>query len=262
VGRREAAEAPAGRRDAGAPAGRRDAAPAQAGRREAAKGPAGRRDAAGALRAQPSAFALLGLIALALAAAAALVLFVDSEPARVSAPARVEPLRIASGNGIATGFPVANGRVVTVAHVLDGPVTVRGRPVQVLRVDRRSDLALLSVPGVGVIAPEFSSAANGEHLRVIRVRAGHSSSLSVHVRRAIVAHVRAPGAARAVRRPALDLFTPGRRGQIAPGDSGAAVVTDSGEVAGVLFAVSRDRRGTAYAVDASQVRRLFRSSVE
>jgi hypothetical protein len=173
-----------------------------------------------------------------------------------SAPAPVEPgivpLRVSSGNGIATGFAVADGRVITVSHVLDGPVTVGGRRVRVLRVDHRNDLALLAAPGQPGHAPSITSAANGEHLRVIRIRRDGLSSLSVHARRSIVAHVRAAGAARAVVRPALELSA-----RIAPGDSGAAVVSDGGALAGVLFAASRNRSDTAYAVDASAVRHLL-----
>jgi hypothetical protein len=48
------------------------------------------------------------------------------------------------------------------------------------------------------------------------------------------------------------------RGHVAPGDSGAAVVTDSGELAGIVFAASRNRADTAYAVDASRLRHLLR----
>jgi S1-C subfamily serine protease len=163
------------------------------------------------------------------------------------------PLRVSSGHGIATGFALGDGRVVTVAHVVDGPVTVRGRRVRVLRLDRRSDLALLSAPSrssSGV--PGLASARNGEHLRVLRLRDGARSSLSVHVRRSIVAHVSAPGAARAVVRPALELSA-----RVTPGDSGAPVVTDSGALAGVVFASSRNRRDTAYAVDASALAELI-----
>jgi hypothetical protein len=200
----------------------------------------------------------------ALAAAAALALLAGSEPARVSAPAPIEPLRIASGNGIATGFAVGEGRLVTVAHVLDGPVTVRGHPVRVLRVDRRSDLALLSAPGTGgakgvsAALPGIADAAGGQHLRVLRLRSGRPSSLSVHVRRSIVAHVRAPGATRPVVRAALELSALERGGHVAAGDSGAAVVMDSGDVAGIVFAASRSRADTAYAVDAGELRRLLR----
>jgi hypothetical protein len=184
-----------------------------------------------------------------------------------SGPAPVEPgivpLRVSSGNGIATGFAVADGRVITVSHVLDGPVTVGGRRVRVLRVDRRSDLALLAAPGLDADRHGIASAVDGEHLGVVRLLDGRPSVLSVHVRRSIVAHVRAPGADHALVRPALELSAAGGTGRVAPGDSGAAVVTDSGELAGVVFAASRSRSDTAYAVDASRVRRLLsRSSVE
>jgi S1-C subfamily serine protease len=177
------------------------------------------------------------------------VLRAGSAPAPAAA---IEPLRVASGHAIATGFAVADGRVVTVAHVLDGPVTVHGHRVRVLRVDRPNDLALLSVPGLGSGAPDIASAANGEHLRVLRIRAGHSSSLSVHVRRSIVAHVRASGSARAVVRPALELAA-----RVASGDSGAPVVTEDGALAGIVFAASRNRPQTAYAVDADAVKQLL-----
>jgi hypothetical protein len=197
--------------------------------------------------------AVLAVLALAAASAAIALLRADAAPTPV---AGIVPLRVSSGDGIATGFAVAGGRVITVAHALHGPVTVGGRHALVVRVDRRSDLALLSAPWVGATAPDIASAANGEHLRVIRLRAGRPSSLSAQVRRAIVAHVRAPGSARARVRPALELAP--RGGRIAPGDSGAVVLTDSGELAGIVFAVSRTRRDTAYAVDASQLRRLLR----
>jgi S1-C subfamily serine protease len=196
------------------------------------------------------AVAVLGAALLAAAVLAIALLPGGSAPGP-KAP-DIVPLRVSSGGGIATGFAVADGRVVTVAHVVDGPVKVGGRRVRVLRVDRRSDLALLAAPGLQRHAPSISSAANGEHLRVVRVRRGASSSLSVHVRRSIVAHVRAPGATHAVVRPALELSA-----RIAPGDSGAAVVSDEGALAGVVFAASRNRADTAYAVDASAVRQLL-----
>ena len=208
-----------------------------------------------ALRAGQRAGGLRAVAAAAVLAAAviaAVALLGGSAPAPV-APGIV-PLRVGSGDEIATGFAIADGRVITVAHVLDGPVTVGGQRVRVLRLDRRSDLALLAAPGVHGRAPAIASAANGEHLRVVRVRDGHPSMLSVQVRRSIVAHVRVAGAAHAVTRPALELSA---AAPVAPGDSGAAVVSDGGALAGVVFAASRNRPDTAYAVDASAVRRLL-----
>jgi len=214
-------------------------------------------------RAVPRPFALLGVAAAAAVLATATLLSADSAP-DLDAPG-VVPLRVSSGHGIATGFAVPGGRVVTVAHVLDGPVTVAGRRRRVVRVDSWNDLALLAAPGGGLTraesaatAPDIASAVNGEHVRVVRLRAGGRASLSVQVRRSIVAHVRTAGTGRARVRPALELAGPARDGPVAPGDSGAPVVTDDGGLAGVVFAASRNHPDTAYAVDASAVAQLLR----
>jgi hypothetical protein len=203
-------------------------------------------------KAGPTGAALAVALAVVLGAVALAAALLGGGSAPAPAAPGIVPLRVSSGNGIATGFAVAPGRVVTVAHVLRGPVTVGGRDVRVLRVDRRIDLALLSAPGLPGQAPEIASAADGERLRVIRLRGDRRSSLSVHVRRSIVAHVRAAGAVDAVARPALELSA-----RIASGDSGAPVLSDEGALAGIVFAASRDRSDTAYAVDASAVTQLL-----
>jgi hypothetical protein len=207
---------------------------------------------------RPAAPRTLVLVAvLALVAALSIVLSTSG----ADKEAAISPLRVTSGGEIATGFAVGRDRVVTVAHVLGGAPAVNGRHARVVRVDRRSDIALLSVPGLTASGqpsgpagePAIADVAGaGARLRVLRLRSGRSSSLSVHVRRAIVAHVRALGAAQAVTRPALELA-----GRVAAGDSGAPVVSDSGALAGVIFAASRRREGTAYAVDASAVALLL-----
>lgn len=164
----------------------------------------------------------------------------------------IRPLRVSSGHEIATGFSVGAGRVLTVAHVLDGPPVVAGRRGRVLRVNRGLDLALLAVPGLATREPVIEPAEAGDRLRLLRLRGGRASSLPVRVRRALIAHVRVPGAARAWRRPALELGAP-----LAAGDSGSPLVSPSGELAGVVFAASRRHPGTAYAVDATAVARLL-----
>jgi len=206
---------------------------------------------------------------LAVAAVAALLAIVSAQrggSASAPAPVGIVPLRVSSGQEIATGFAVAGERVVTVAHVIDGPVTVSGRRARVLRVDPQSDLALLSVASGGAASAgsragagnAAADIADGQRLRVVRLRDGGPSGLSVHVRRSIVAHVRATGASHADVRPALELSA-----RIAPGDSGAPVVTDGGALAGVVFAASINRADSAYAVGASELRKLLRgSSVE
>jgi hypothetical protein len=192
------------------------------------------------------------LVAILLAAALLAAALAFSDGSTPTDAPDVTPLRVTSGSEIATGFAVGGERVVTVAHILHGGLGVDGKRARVLRVDRRSDLALLAVPGVTASVPEKTSAGAGARLRIIRVRAGRASPLSVHVRRAIVAHVRALGASHPVTRPALELAA-----RVSAGDSGAPVVSHSGALAGVVFAASRVREGTAYAVDASAVARLL-----
>ena len=154
---------------------------------------------------------------------------------------------------VATGFAVSPGRVVTVAHALSAPtVMVRGgdgvaRRATVVRRDDTLDLALLAVPG---IRPAAALAAPGT--RMLVRRDGAVAAVSVQILRRIDATVRTAGERGVVRRPALELAA-----TLAPGDSGAPVVSD-GRVAGIVFAGSRRRAGVAYAIDAAALARLTR----
>jgi hypothetical protein len=122
----------------------------------------------------------------------------------------------------ARGFVAGPGRVVTVAHVLDGhgDVLVDGRRATVLRRDDRLDLAVLAAP---VDGPR------------VRVGGGPPDGL---IRRV---NARIDGSA--WRRPVLEL-----RIAVQDGDSGTPVLTSSGRVAGVIFARSATRPGVAWAV--------------
>jgi S1-C subfamily serine protease len=158
-------------------------------------------------------------------------------------PPHVVPV-LGPGSERATGFAVAPGRVVTVAHAVpDGAA--------VLSLDRRTDLALIAVPGVAGSGVETAAVKGGDSVRVLLLRGGRVDARSAVVRRAIEAHLTAPGSP-AVSRPALELDV-----RLRAGDSGAPVLTDNGELAGVLFARSRNRAQTAYAVDAKAVDELL-----
>jgi hypothetical protein len=152
---------------------------------------------------------------------------------------------------IATGFSVADGRVVTVAHVLErAAITVRGadgvaRRGSVVLRDDELDLALLDVPGLPA-AP----ARLGAGTRLLVRRDGRIAALPARVVRRIDARVRTAGSGRVAHRPALELAA-----RAAAGDSGAPVVVGS-RVAGVVFARSDGRAGVAYAVDAAVLERL------
>jgi hypothetical protein len=165
-------------------------------------------------------------------AVAALVAVALLAPPVVAAPPRGPAVvTVAVGADRATGFVAADDRVATVAHVLDGgDVTVDGRHATVLRRDDALDLALLHVPGVRGTARVES--ATGE------ARVGKRPARIV---RRIAARIDG-----APPRPALEL-----RADIDIGDSGAPVVTPGGHLAGIVFARSDARPGTAYAVDAT-----------
>jgi hypothetical protein len=158
----------------------------------------------------------------------------------------------ARGAQAATGFVVAPGRVVTVAHAIDGPITVRGgdgvpRAAVVVRRDDTLDLALLAVRGLRG-SGGISSAAT----HVVVRRDGAQRAATAVVRRRIDARIRRGDGRLIARRPAIEL-----RADIRAGDSGAPLVQD-GRVAGIVFARSRVRDGLAYAVDASVLARLLR----
>jgi hypothetical protein len=158
----------------------------------------------------------------------------------------------ARGAQAATGFLVAPGRVVTVAHALDGRIAVRGgdgvpRAATVVRRDDALDLALLAVRGVSGGGGMASAATH-----VVVRRDGAQRAAPALIRRRIDARVRRGDGRLIARRPAIEL-----RADIRAGDSGAPLVQD-GRVAGIVFARSREHDGVAYAVDASVLARLLR----
>jgi S1-C subfamily serine protease len=177
----------------------------------------------------------------ALAAAALLAPTVAAAP-----PHGPDVVTVSVGHDRARGFVAGDGLVVTVAHVLGegdevgrgdvARVVVDGRAAAVVRLDRRTDLALLRVPGTRGDAPRLG---RGDGTRVL--------DRPAPVERRITARV--DGAA-----PRLVLVV---RAQVAAGDSGAPLVTASGRVTGVIFARSRTRASTAYAVDAAAVAELL-----
>jgi S1-C subfamily serine protease len=158
---------------------------------------------------------------------------------------QVLPVRV-SGE-VATAFGADGGRAVTVAHVLrrGRPVTVAGRRARVLRVDRRLDVAVLSVRGAAPFA-RAGAARAGERVSVRVLRAGAARSLHATVRRTITARI---GGAE---RPALELAA-----AVEPGDSGAPVLDGDGRVVGIVFARAAGDEALAYALDARELPRLL-----
>ena len=160
-----------------------------------------------------------------------------------------------------SGFTVAEDLVVTNAHVVAGEdrtAVVRPDgtrlPATVAVFDPQRDLALLRVPNLdqeplplggareGTVAAVFGHPAGQEKLEI---------SPAV-IRQELLAEVRSINLEVRSRRSIYVLGA-----DLEPGDSGAALVTPAGTVAGVAFAVARDRNGLAYALTTEELRPLL-----
>jgi S1-C subfamily serine protease len=160
-----------------------------------------------------------------------------------------------------SGFAVAPDLIVTNAHVVAGQqrttvVRPDGRRLraQVTVFDPARDLALLAVPGLGQAPLPLASGKVGTTAAVFGHPEGQAD-LEVSPA-AIRQQVNALGP---------DLYELGvtRRAvfvlasELAPGDSGAALVDPDGQVVGVAFAISPDNAETAYALSTSELRTVL-----
>lgn len=160
-----------------------------------------------------------------------------------------------------SGFAVAPDLIVTNAHVVAGQrrtVVVRpdGRRLRadVAVFDPSRDLALLSVPGLGQ-AP----------LTLAAGKVGTTAAVFGHPRGQVPIEVSPASIRQQVTALGPDLYELGmtRRSvlvlaaELAPGDSGGALVDHDGQVVGVAFAISPDSSDTAYALSVSEVRSLL-----
>ncbi len=162
--------------------------------------------------------------------------------------------RLMEGSGFAAGPEI----IVTNAHVVAGePSSQVLRPdgkrlsARVVVFDPQRDLAVLSVPGLDQAALPVAAANVGDKGAVF----GHpKGQIEVDVQPARVDGRRmATGRdiynSAATRRDVLFLAS-----RLAPGDSGGALVNESGAVMGVAFAIAPDEPSTAYAISDKELR--------
>lgn len=160
-----------------------------------------------------------------------------------------------------SGFTVAPDLVVTNAHVVAGQrrtavVRPDGRrlPAVVTVFDPARDLALLAVPGLGQAPLPVAAARVGSTAAVFGHPAGQAD---IEISPASIRQqVNALGPdlyeLGVTRRSVLILAS-----ELAPGDSGGALVDRSGQVVGVAFAISPDSDTTAYALATSELRSVL-----
>lgn len=150
-----------------------------------------------------------------------------------------------------SGFVAEPGVVVTNAHVVAGEsdtelVLPDGSrvPAQVVAFDPDRDLAVLAAPELGAPPLGVGDPDVGDEGAVFGYPGGGSLRVAPFaVRDEVEALGRDLYDRRPTRRQVLILAS-----QLAPGDSGAALVDGDGAVVGVAFAIAPDRAGTAYAL--------------
>jgi S1-C subfamily serine protease len=154
-----------------------------------------------------------------------------------------------------SGFVVAPGVIVTNAHVVAGEsrTYVYDRPghrvpAAVVHFDPDRDLAVLQA-NVANPALRIGSAALQSKGAVLGYPGGGPLTVSpFQVRDKVTAVGRDLYDKHETRRQVLILAS-----NLAPGDSGAALVDPNGTVVGVAFAIAPDRPGTSYALDTAEL---------
>jgi len=158
---------------------------------------------------------------------------------------------------ISTGFGVAGGVIVTVAHPLagDGPITVGGRVSTVTALDPRSDLATLALDSTSQELPPRREPVEGEAVTVMRWRDGLTVSEGAHVKAATTIRFHDAVEGTTVVRAGVILDI-----EVMGGDSGSPVVGADGRVVAIVFASSKQAERESYAVSATELEALSTGS--
>ncbi len=155
-----------------------------------------------------------------------------------------------------SGFAYATDRVMTNAHVVAGVsdpvVVVSGQrlPAQVVVFDPKLDVAVLRVNGLGLRPLEFDRSGNAGDAAAIL---GFPENGPFDARAARIRSVMDLRSPDIYDRGELVRKTFSIRGLVRSGNSGGPLVSESGDVYGVIFAASVTDSSTGYALTAEQV---------
>jgi S1-C subfamily serine protease len=154
------------------------------------------------------------------------------------------------------GVVVDRDLVLTVAHAMLQADEVEvdadgvGRRGHVVAVDRRTDLALVAVEGLGGDRVSLGSVDRGE--RVLFRSGLTSGDFDGEVAAIVDLRIEEALGTERVVRSGLELRAAG-----SVGDSGAGVYTEDGELVGLVFAVNDDGSDTVWATSATEITALI-----
>ncbi|MCW2769391.1 MAG: serine protease [Aeromicrobium sp.] len=155
-----------------------------------------------------------------------------------------------------SGFAYSDGRIMTNAHVVAGvqspAVVINGQqvPARVVLFDRKLDVAVLAVEGLGLEPLAFDTGGEAGQPAAIL---GYPENGPFDAR---AARIRTE-----MRLRSPDIYDRGQvvrqtfsvRGLVRSGNSGGPLLSEEGKVLGVVFAASVSDKSTGYALTAQQV---------
>ena len=178
--------------------------------------------------------------------------------AQKAEPSVVKVVRTGCGlQGVGSGAVIANGYVITNAHVIRGGTWIQvekdGRRYDAtpVRMDRKLDAALLFVPELTAPALKWTTVdpSRGDQGAVLGYPGGGPFTAgAASVSRDITAVGRDISGSSSVSRQVLEL-----RAKVEPGNSGGPMVLLDGTIGGLVFAESPDNPRVGYALAPSDV---------
>jgi S1-C subfamily serine protease len=175
---------------------------------------------------------------------------IEASVVRIAGTACLKPI-------LATGFVVADGLVVTVAHAIAGAeddlrvIDAFGAShgVEVVAFDDQLDIVVMSVDGLSGTAIRPASAQPGDGGMITAMASGSGIDfIEYEVLRIVNARSGDIYDVGRVERSAIDVLTVAKRGS-----SGAPLLNDAADYIGMVFAISRDRENGVYALASSEI---------
>jgi S1-C subfamily serine protease len=152
-----------------------------------------------------------------------------------------------------------DGLVVTAAHTVAGATSIivvdsegNRHPASVAAFDKDADLALLEVPDLDTPPLSVGEAVLDDAIAVVWSRDDGVHAIPVRVTKRLNITIEDIYVEDEVRRSGLELS-----GDISFGDSGGAIVDTDGDIVGIVYAQSRQRPHTAFAIDHTELEGLL-----